>query len=162
MKLYAVIDGTGQVLGYHDSKTVVKQFMEGIKERDQKDSLKLVKVLNPKKVKDTSKYLDLYLVKLGNGYIPAMYYDEASIVSEGEIYNYEETVNVISRELEFNSDQLSKEDKKALRRVLKLYEGRIEEIKDTPTDYRAAKEFKQLRDEYEFNLMKDEWDEEDF
>ena len=99
MKLYAIINNHGTPIAYHDNKRVIRQYLDDL----NKSEFTMVRVKHPKKIEESSDYADLYLVKVGGGYIQSKFYDSAYILHEDELYHYDSLINLIIRELEFNS-----------------------------------------------------------
>ena len=146
MKLYAIINKNGTPVAYHDNKRVIKDFYQDMDHSD----FSIVRVKHPKKIVDTSSYAELYLVKLGGGYIQSKFYDSAYILREEELYDYDTVVNILIRELEFNSSTMSKEEKNAIKKTLVFFEGRVEEIKENKIDINSVKHFEEMRREYDY------------
>lgn len=144
MKLYAIINNNGTPVAYHDNKRVIKDFYSDLKNPEYS----IVRVKNTKKITETSSYADLYLVKVGGGYIQSKFYDSAYILREEELYDYDTVVNILIRELEFNSPNMNKEEKQALKKTLSFFEERVEEIKSGNPDIESVKRFDEMREEY--------------
>ena len=85
-------------------------------------------------------------MKSGNGYVPARLYDSANILLEDELYDYDNLLCLIDRELVTND--LSSQDKKALIRTYQYFKERVKEIKSEAPDLQAIEEFESLREEY--------------
>lgn len=144
MKLYAIINKNGTPIAYHENKRVIESHLQDL---DQSE-FSMVRIKHPKKIIDTSGYSDLYLVKIGGGYIQSKLYDSAYILREEELYEYDSLINIIVRELEFNNSSISKEEKVALKRTLAYFEERIDEIKSEKADFESIKRFDEMRKEY--------------
>ena len=142
MALYAILNHNGTPIAYHNNKRVIKRHLEAL--NDSRNII--VKVKHPKQVEDTRKFAELYLMKSGNGYVPARLYDSANILLEDELYDYDNLLCLIDRELVTND--LSSQDKKALIRTYQYFKERVKEIKSEAPDLQAIEEFESLREEY--------------
>lgn len=156
MGLYAVLNENGKPIAYHENKRIVKEFLSDIK----KPNHIVVKVKHPKNIEKTEEYMDLYLVRIGNQYIQSMYFDSADILSKEELISYESIIDLLIRELEYNSS-ISRSERKNLEKTLMFFQRRIEEINDYPYDYESCKRFHEIRQEmeyakYDFNDIKND------
>lgn len=142
-KIYLLKNSNGLVIAAHKNLKVVQDFKRQIKD----DSTVIVKIKD-KNILKKNAYYDFYLVKHGHGYIPTKYYDEADLLNNEEIYNYQQVVDMIRRELEFNGE-LSKAEIKMLEKAFVFFIKRVDEIKDSEPDYENCKKFNELRREYE-------------
>lgn len=145
MKLYAIVNKNGTPIAYHENKRVIKDFYKDM----NKLEFSIVKVKHPKKIVNTSSYAELYLVKLSGSYIQSKFYDSAYILREEELYDYDTVVNILVRELEYNSSNMSKEEKNAVKKTLGFFEERVAEIKENKIDFESVKHFDEMRQEYQ-------------
>lgn len=144
MSLFALLDKYGEPIAYHESKHVIIEYHRTLKNNE----CTLVKVKHPRRVKETERYTDYYLVKCGGNYVPSKFFDDASILSGEALYEYQGVIDIISRELEFNNE-LQPSDRKSLEHVLGFFDNRIKEIHDMPVDMESVKRFHNMREEYD-------------
>lgn len=142
MGLYAVLDSNGYPIAYHESRRVIFEFCEKInRDYPDKDCIS-VKVKHPKRIYNSQAYVDNYLVKVGRSYVPARLYDEASVFHDEEKYNYEEVVNLISRELEFSD--LSSKEIKSLESTLTYFQKKLNNPSEI--DLRSLEHLKEMKE----------------
>lgn len=142
MALYAILNQYGNPIAYHHNKRVIKRHLEDL---DDSHNI-IVKVKHPKQVEETQKFAELYLVKSGGGYVTSRLYDSANILLEQELYDYDNLLCLIDRELV--TADLSIQDKKALIRTYAYFKERIKDIKSEKPDHEAIERFEDLRNEF--------------
>lgn len=144
--MYGLYTRDGMVVGYHERKDVLREYGRQLNIHN----LYIVKV-KKKKISETN---DLYLVRYGGGWIPSMLYEDATIITDEERYEYERITDIISRELEF--EKLSSSDRKALEKTYLYFREKVEEINEEIPDIKQIQNCRDLRQQWDHSVYKDD------
>ena len=151
--MYAVIDSSkrnaaDKLVAYHDKKKIVRTYYEALKKTKDSDKFTLVKC-KKKHLKKIPEYYEYYLIRLGNNYIPAMYYEFAKDDFDTMICEYKYVIEILSRVFEFGdmSDSERHNVKKTIITIQELLDNELSSVV-SPDVYKRMEE---LYKEFKYN-----------
>ena len=115
--MYCALDSNGKkIVAIHEDLEVVNKYCEMIKKFH--DVYLPIGKIKKKKIKDSSMYEDLYLVRYNDSYVQAGYVDVLKLMSEDFAYDYKYTIEILMRVLELCGDDITKGEKKAIQKTI--------------------------------------------
>ena len=143
--MYGLFNKHDTPIAYHERKRVLRDFSYQVPDDE----------LYIKKVKKSTDVSNLYLIRFGSGWIPSILYDDADILTEEECMNYDQVADTIKKELLLSD--LSSSEKKILKKAYIYFKGKTDDIRKNSTpDVKSIKKFKELKDQYNSCIDKDD------
>ena len=153
MKLYAIIKReNAKPVAFSDDSEIIKDFFYQQKFTGEEYWYGKIKKRDANEIRGTRDYADLYLVKVGRAWIQSKYYDEMSLLQDDAVYAYDEVLRTLETELECSD--LSKQEAKAMREVIKYLDKKIESLKEESVPEDTLKSLKNDLAEYRYAKQK--------
>lgn len=128
------------LIAIHDDRDVVESYISKY-ERDNNKSVDLVKCPK-KKLKKISGYEDLYLLRVGDNYVPTKYYSTNENITNEALYDLKYARDVILRILEYRSNGA-----KSLEKTVQILEEEISNISENVLSIELLDDIKTLNNE---------------
>lgn len=150
--MYAVIDNNvkrevyHRIVAYHEKKHVVKRYYNLITNQNPNISYSVIKC-KMKGIKMKPDYYDYYLVPYGKGYIQSGYIELILHDHKTLIHDYEFTVDILKRMMEFD-DELTAKELKALNTTIRLMAKKIHQEKENIPTIDLLKQMDNMKNEY--------------
>ena len=117
MNVYIIYNDKNDIVAYTDDKEILDIYLRNIQYFTKKDYT--YKKIKYKNIENKSEYDDLYLVRLGDTYVPKKYLLYAEIASES-VNELRYAKDILMKNLELRD--MSKKDRKLIEKVLLLLE----------------------------------------
>lgn len=146
--MYAVINENNKIIGIHDELKVVMNFAKQEKLPVHISVVKLKKRMK-KELKKKNMYLDKYLVRFGDTYMPYSLYDTCKKESDEVIYDLEYAKFVLLRI--FEDDEINDDEIIHVRRTIALLNKMIDNEMDgkNTLSLDTLEELKRMDSEYQ-------------
>lgn len=147
MALYAIIDIVHKIpIAFHNDYDAISQYFDGLGRDHRKYWCGKLGKERAREIRKRREYHELYLVQVGDTFVPAKYYDAMSYVYEDTKYTYNTMIRNLERELEYSD--LDKKVRKAIETVIYYLQDKCEAeiIETSHSDY--LDQIQELYDEY--------------
>lgn len=135
------------IIAIHDTKKVIKKYIEGTRNRYYKigrcDEKELEKIVN---------FEDLYLVRFSNTYVQVKFYHMIKDDHRQILQDFKECSDVLERIL--RCDDISIQDRKHVKKTILLLAEMIETEKSSIPDYEELKNMKSWYEECQYDMNK--------
>lgn len=150
--MYAIIDNAirceipYRIIGYHEKKRVVKKYKELIQREYPNIEYSIIRC-KLKLIKEKRDYYDYYLIPYGKGYIQSGYIDLVLQDHKSIIHDYEFTIDILKRVLEFDGS-ISEKKEKHVRKTIEVLEEMIDIEKESIPNINTLKQLEDMKNRY--------------
>lgn len=148
--MYGILSNKNNIIAVTDDKKVILEYYNKLIKHHPESSYSIIKIKKKKKEK-IENIDELYLVKYKNSYVPNGYLDTISLFSSMNndfIYEYNNTIEVLSRIIINENENLDKDEIKNLKKSIKILNKLIDLNESDDYTY-SEKELKEYENEYE-------------
>lgn len=150
--MYAVIDNAihskiqYRIIAYHEKLRVVERYKELIENNNPTIEYSIIRC-KLKLIKEKPNYYDYYLIPYADGYIQSGYSDLVLHDHTAMIHDYEFTIDILKRILEFD-DSVSGKKRKHIRKTIEVIEEMIDIENESIPNITTLEQLEDMKNRY--------------